>query len=196
MKQLSPREKQALGLWVIGVAVILAIYYWPAGDSGAIGMVSSVQTDEKRLAKLRRLTAAEPGRQEVLKKVSAELGRREKGLIQAETAPQAQAQLLQIARRVAQLQQPPVMFKSTEFAQPRPFGSAYGEVAMSVSIECGIDQIVNLLADISNQPELVSVADLQFGQVLNKQKVVPVRITFTGIVPRKLVPEKRGGSGF
>ncbi len=67
---------------------------------------------------------------------------------------------------------------------------------MSVNIECGIDQIVNLLADISNQPELVSVADLQFGQVLNKQKVVPVRITFTGIVPRKLVPEKKGGAGF
>ncbi|WP_321475902.1 type II secretion system protein GspM [uncultured Paludibaculum sp.] len=195
MKQLSSREKQALILWPIGVAVILAIYYWPAPNTGVIGVVNSVQADEKRVTKLRRLSAAEPSRQEVLKKVSAELGRREKGLIQADSAPLAQAQLLQIVRRVAQLQPQALLFKSTEFAAPRPFGNAYGEVVMTVNLECGIEQVVNLLADISNQPELISVADVQFSQVLNKQKVVPVRITFTGIVPRKLVPEKKGGNG-
>lgn len=196
MKQLTPREKQVLILWPIAVAIILAIYFWPSGGPGVVGAVNSVEAQEKRVTKLRRLSVAAPSREEILKKVSAELDRREKGLIRAETAPQAQAQLLQIARRVAQVQQPPVLFKSTEFAAPRPFGNAYGEVAMTVNIECGIEQIVNLLADMSNQPELVSVSDLQFSQVLGKQKVVPVRITFTGIVPRKLVPEKKGGAGF
>lgn len=196
MRQLSPREKQALLAWPVGVAIVLAIYYWPSGDSNPIDAFKTVQTDEQRVTKLRRLVAAEPGREEVLKKVSAELSRREKGLILAETAPQAQAQLLQIVRRVAQAQQPPVVFKGTEFSEPKPFGNGYGEVAMTVTLECGIEQIVNLLADISNQSELVSASDMQFSQVLNKQKIVPARITFTGIVPRKLVPVKKGGTGF
>lgn len=194
MKQLTPREKQVLIIWPVAVAVILAIYFWPAGGSGVVGVVNSVETQEKRVAKLRKLSVAAPGRDEILKRVSGELARREKGLIQAETAPQAQAQLLQVARRVAQAQQPPLLFKSTEFAAPRPFGNAYGEVAMTVNIECGIEQIVNFLADISNQPELVSVSDLQITQVLNKQKILPVRLVLTGIVPRKLVPEKKGGA--
>ena len=52
------------------------------------------------------------------------------------------------------------------------------------------------MADIGNQAELISVTDLQFTQVTGKQKLVPVRVTFTGIVPRRLVPEKKGGQAF
>ena len=42
-----------------------------------------------------------PAKQEVLQRVSADLAEREKGLIQADTAAQAQAQLLQILRKIA-----------------------------------------------------------------------------------------------
>jgi len=120
----------------------------------------------------------------------------EKGLIVADTAPLAQAQLSQIVRRVAQAQQPAIVFKATEFTAPRAFGDAYGEVQMAVSLECGIEQIVNFLSDMSNQPELVSVTEIQFGQVAGKLKLVPARIAFSGIVPRRLVPEKKGAAAF
>jgi hypothetical protein len=188
---LTRRDRKALTLLGICAAVFLAVYLWPSGDSGTVGVVNTIDQAEKRVARLRRLAAAVPGRQEIQKRVDQELAGREKGMIVAETAPQAQAQLVQIARRVAQAQNPPVVFKGTEFAPPRPFGDAYGEVVMTVSLDCGIEQIVNFLADIGNQPELVSVSDLQLSQVSSKQKLVPVRITFTGIVPRKLVPQKK-----
>ncbi len=195
MKPLSDRDKKLLALWA--VIVIFAVYFWPASDdAGTVGAVQSVELTEKRIAKLRRLAAAEPGRREILKQVSDELVKREKGLIQAETAPQAQAQLLQVVRRVAQVQQPALVFKGTEFAPPRPLGKSYGEVVMTISMDAGIEQVINFLADIGNQPELISVSELQFTQVNGKQKLVPVRVTFTGVVPRRLVPEKKGGQAF
>ena len=55
---------------------------------------------------------------------------------------------------------------------------------------------IHFLADFGNQVELISVSDLQMTQVTGKQKLVPVRVTFTGIVPRKLAPERKGGQAF
>lgn len=188
---LSRRDRNALGLLALCTVVFTAVYFWPSGDSGTVGAVTAIPQVEKRVTRLRRLAAAVPARQEILTKVDRELGAREKGVIQAETPAQAQAQLLQIARRVAQAQNPPVVFKGTEFAPPRAFGDAYGEVVMTVSIDGGIEQIVNFLSDISNQPELVAVSDLQLSQVSSKQKLVPARITFSGVVPRKLVPQRK-----
>jgi hypothetical protein len=194
MTQLSESDRKKLPLLLLLVVLTAAVYFWPSSDSATVGVTSSVPATEKRLTRLRRLAAAAPGRQEILKKVSTELTKRESGLIQAETAPQAQAQLLQIVRRVAQAQQPPIVFKGTEFIAPRALGNAYGEVGMTVSMDCAVEQIVNFLADISNQAELISISDLQFSQVMGKQKMLPTRLTFTGIVPRKLVPEKKESS--
>jgi hypothetical protein len=191
LSTLSRRDRNALALLAVCAAVFSAVYLWPEADSATVGAVSSIPQVEKRVTRLRRLSAAVPARQEILTKVDRELASREKGVIQAETPAQAQAQLLQIARRVAQAQNPPVVFKGTEFAPPRAFGDAYGEVVMTVSIDGAIEQIVNFLADVSNQPELIAVSDLQLAQVSSKQKLVPARITFTGVVPRKLVPQRK-----
>lgn len=195
MKALSDRDKKLLALWA--VVVIGAVYFWPSSTGvETVGAVQNVELTEKRVTRLRRLAAAAPARQDVLKKLNDELVKREKGLIQAETAPQAQAQLLQVVRRVAQVQQPALVFKGTEFGAPRPLGTSYGEVVMTVSMDAGIEQVINFLADIGNQAELIAVSDLTFTQVTGKQKLVPLRVTFTGIVPRKLVPEKKGGQAF
>ena len=190
MKPLSDRDKKLLALWA--VVVIGAIYFWPSSaDTGTVGAVQNVELTEKRVARVRRLAAAAPARQEILKTVSDELVKREKGLILAETAPQAQAQLLQVVRRVAQAQQPALVFKGTEFAAPRPLGQSYGEVVMTVSMDAGIEQVINFLADIGNQPELISVSDLQLTQVTSTAEAGAGAVT-SGIVPRKLVPEKKG----
>ncbi|MBI5280701.1 MAG: hypothetical protein HY858_03385 [Candidatus Solibacter usitatus] len=197
MSRLSERDRRALRWLAVVVAlgaIIAAVIYWPGKGESVVGVAQSVPAAEKRLTKLRGLAAAAPGRREVLDKINQELARREKGMIQAETVAQAQAQVLQIVRRVASNQNPAVVLKSAEFGAPRAFGDAYAEVVMTVTMESGIDQIINLLADLGNQPELIAVHDLQLSQVTGRQKLVPARLTIAGVAPRRLAPPaKKGG---
>jgi hypothetical protein len=195
VNRLNQRDKRALLILAAAAAVFLAVHFWPS-DGFLPSSFRTVQVEEKRLARLRRLAAAAPERQEILKRVQADLTAREKGLIQADTAPQAQAQLLQVVRRLADSQQPPVVLRSTEFAPVKPFGAAYGQVAMTVNLDCGIEQIINLLVDVANQQELIAVTGINFGTAASKQKTVPVRMTIAGIVPLKLVPAKKEGMAF
>jgi len=195
VKPLSQRDRRALIVLAVSGAAFAAVWFWPQPSADAARQESVAQA-EGRLTRLRRLAAAVPAREEIDQRVSAELARREAGLIIAETAPQAQAQLLQVVRRVAGAQSPPLDIKGSEFSPVQPFGDAYGEVTVVISMECGIEQILNFIADLSKQPELIATSNLQFRQAQPKKKTVPVRITISGIVPKKLVPQKKGGLAF
>ena len=193
---LQPRDQRALVL--VGLALILGLVYRALTGTAAPAVVpstDSVELAEKRLARLREVAATAPGKEEVLKKVSAELATREKGLIVADTGAQATGQLLLLIRRLASAEAPPIEIRSTEIPPIRPFGDVYGEADVSVTIDCHIDQLVNLLSRIASQPELVSTSDLRIAATSAKDKLINVRLTVAGIVPRKLVPGKKGGSG-
>lgn len=196
MKPLSRRDRRALIILTGAATVFAAVWFWPQPSADAAVVKEGVAQAERRLTRLRRLAAAVPAREEIDKRVSAELARRETGLINAETAPQAQAQLLQVVRRVAGAQSPPLDIKNSELSPVQPFGDAYGEVTVSITTESGIEQILNFIADLSKQPELIATSNLQFRQAQPKKKTVPVRITISGIVPKNLVPQKKGVLAF
>jgi hypothetical protein len=190
---LSPRDRRALAGLAVAAVVGLVAYFWPAGG-GAAAVVAPVGDPvtlaETRLARLRETAATVPAKEEVFKKVSADLAAREKGMIQADTAAQAQAQLIQIVRRLGAAENPVIEIRSTELNPIRPFGDSYGEASVAVQIECRIDQLVNLLAALETQPELVATTDLRVLSSNAKEKTVAVRMTVSGVVPRRLVPEK------
>jgi hypothetical protein len=194
---ITPRVRRALA-GMAAIEVIALIYtYWPASSTHVVAAsVDSVGFAEKRLAKLRDVAATVPEKEEIAKRVSAELVTREKGLITADTGPQAQAQLIQIIRRLGAAETPPIEIRATELGVISPFGDAYGQANISVQIECRIEQLINLLASLGSQPELISTSDLRIFPANVKDKTVGVRITVSGIVPRKLVPEKKGGTAF
>ncbi len=198
---LSDRDRRAL--FVLGGALLLGgILYWysnssssPSSSAGSAKIsapVDSVDRTQKRLAMLRRQAATLPGKEAVLKQVSLELAEREKGLIPGDTAEQAQAQLLQIIKRVAQQQMPPLEVGQVELGRPRPFGSAYGQVSVSITVTCRIEELVNFLASLSAQPELTATEEIRFGTSHPKQKTMPVRLTVSGLVARRLVPVRKG----
>jgi hypothetical protein len=193
---LQDRDKRALA--VCGVALALGFIYWIAGPSStsrgprAAVAVDTVDRAEKRLANLQNSLATLDGKQALLKQATSELAEREKGLIVGDTAEQAQAQLLQIVRRVAKAQTPALEIRQSELRQPRPFGDAYGQVTVAVTIDCRIDELINLLAALGEQPELLASEDLRFGAANPKLKSMPVQLTVSGLVPRRLVPEKKG----
>jgi len=196
--RMSQRDRRALA--ILSVALVLGLVYrfWPSSDAPAVvaPTTDNVALAEKRLAKLRETAATVSAKEKVRKQVADDLALREKGLIAAPTAAQAQAQLIQLVRRLGSLENPPVEIRATEIGPVRPLGDAYGEALVSVQIECRIDQLVNILAAIPSQPELVATNDLRVISTNAKDKAVGVRLTLSGIVPRRLVPEKSktGGS--
>jgi hypothetical protein len=189
-------SRQRGGAVILGVLLIagLAIRFWP-DDSGKPSVVAptgeTVALAEKRLARLRETAASVPAREEILKKVNGDRAAREKGLIVADTAAQAQAQIIQIVRALGNAESPAVEIRGTEGFAIRPLGDAYGEASVSVQIDCRIDQLVNMLAGLAARPELVSTSDLRIGATQAKEKTISVHLTVSGVVPRKLVPVKR-----
>ena len=196
MRTLEPREKKAVTVLAVALgltAVVLLYEFWPAG-SAVVADVSpqSVPQMEQRLARVRESAATVPGKQEILKKVAGDLEIREKGLIRAETAQQAQAQVITILRGLGAAEAPPIEIRATELGAIAPFGDDYGAVNVSIQIECRIDQLINFLAALAARPELIATRDLRVTAGDPKQKILNVRLTVAGLVPKNLAPQKKG----
>lgn len=194
---MSQRDKRALiGL---GIAVLAMLIIYRATTPPSVPRVvgsykpATIPEAEQLLGRMRQSVARVPGKEEVLNEAAAQLALREKGLIVADTANQAQEQVLQIIRKIASAQSPAVEIRGVELGQPHAFADQYGEVTIAATFECRIDQLVNMLADLSARPELVATSDLRMSAANPKQKTVNVRLAVSGIVPKKLVPEKKGG---
>ena len=194
--KIEKRDQRAL--WLLGVAVAaVAIFQFAVSEGPEVRVVApvdSIAVAEKRLAKLRQRAAAQPGAEKLLKEASATLAEREKGIIRVATAAQAQAQLIQILRRVASAQTPPIELKATEMGGIQGLGKHYGEVSVPAVFECRIEQLLNLLADLNAQPEALATNELRISVADPKQKSVNVRLTVSAVTAGSLVPKRKGGS--
>jgi hypothetical protein len=149
---------------------------------------------ERRLERLRQIAATVPGKQEVYKKAAAELAEREKGLIPAETIPQAQVSLLEKVQNIGRANQ--IDVRGSQDARQKPRNDDYGEVSVTVTFTCGMDQLVNMLTAIGNQPEIMATDEIHVNGGNDKKKNVQVRLSVATPVPRKLLPEKKGVAAF
>lgn len=193
---MTTADRSKLGFILAGLALAGVLTYRNFSSNDVVtvdapGAGDSVPATEKRLIRLRQVAASIPAKEQLVKQAEAELASREKGLIQAETASQAQAQVLQVLRKAARAQSPPVDIKNVELGQPRPLGDAYGEVLVSVSMDCHIEQIVQMLADLTAQPELIATNELRLGAAVGREKLIPIRLSVSGVVSRKLIPERK-----
>ena len=198
--KITPRDRRFLAWGGVSVLLFVVGELWSSNSTSepvVVSSTNSVESAEKRLARLRDLAAAVPGKEAALKVVQAEVARREGGLIQAPTAAQARAQLLQILERLCAAENPPIRIQTDELGRHQRFGRTdYGSIDIAVQIQCSIEQLVNLLAAIAAQPELIYTTDLRVTSTNNpKEKLVGVHLAVSGVVPRKLVPEKKAAGG-
>jgi hypothetical protein len=176
-----------------GVLSILVLRFVVMADKRPAEVVTehdSVPLAEKRLAKLRETAATVPAKEKVAKQAAAQLATREKGMILADTAAQAQAQLLEIIRRAGKDEG--IDVRGAEEMKVLPLADDYGEVVVAVSFTCRIEQFVNFMTVLANQPELVATSAIRVASSNPKEKTVLVRLALSGVVPRKLVPVKKG----
>jgi len=186
-------DRRTVLLLALGVMVVLVLRFVVFADKPAsvVAATDSIPMAEKRLAKLRADVATIPGKEKVARLVLSDLATREKGMVRADTAAQAQAQLLEIVRRTGKGEG--IDVRGAEEMRVRPLANDYGEVIVAVSFNCRIDQFVNFMADLANLPDLVATSDIRVTTAPNlKDKSVTVRLALSGVVPRKLVPEKKG----
>jgi hypothetical protein len=186
---LQPREKKLLAVWTAAAAVFLTVYFWPSQNTVEPAQrFTDIPTAELRVARLRQLAASIPAREKVVEDARKELAGREQSVARAATAAQQQANLLQTARRLARAQG--IDVQQSEIGAIQPFGKAYGEASVTVTLTCGIEQLLNLLAEISAQKELIATRDLQVRLADEKRKTVYVRVTISSVTPRDMVPGK------
>ncbi len=185
-------DRRTILVLVAGVAVVLLLRFVVFTDKQptVVAATNSIPLAEKRLAKLREIVATVPGKEKVAKQAAGELAVREKGMILADTAAQAQAQLLEIIRRAGKDEG--IDVRGAEEMKVRPLADDYGEVVVAVSFVCRIDQFVNFMAALANRPELLATSDIRVAASNPKEKTVLVRLGLSGVVPRKLAPEKKG----
>jgi hypothetical protein len=199
LDNLSERDRRALVVLAVGLVVSAVLYFGFPNNSATVGVAApSVNQDspamaQQRLTRLRQIAATVPAREAVLKQISSDLADRERGVIQADTAPQAQAALLEIARRLGKDEQ--IDLRGGDFGAPKAFGD-YGLVFATVTFECHVEQLVNFLADLSREPELVTPSEERITSGNAKDKTMGVRMVLAGVVAKKLVPEKKGLAGF
>ncbi len=106
---LSPGFRRALAWTLVSGVISLIWTYWQSSSPATVAVAStdSVGMAEKQLAKLREAAATVPQKQEILKQLSGDLALRERGIIIADTAQQAQAQIIQMLRKLGARRESP-----------------------------------------------------------------------------------------
>jgi hypothetical protein len=187
-------DRKTAILWICGVAVILILRFVVLADRSpdVVAVSESVPMAERRLERLRQIAATVPGKEALMKQAAGELASREKGMLRVETSAQAQAQLQELLHKVGASNG--IDIRGVEDMRIKPFGNDYGEASVTVRFTCLIEQLVNLLAALANEPELLSTNQIQITGGTDKAKIIQVRLTLSGVVSRKLALEKKAGS--
>jgi len=193
---LTPRDRKALLLFAAAVVamVILRMALSPSQEA-AVAAVSgeSIPAMEKRLERMREIAATVPVRDQMNRQAQGELAAREKGVMKADTAAQAQAQLIDLVQTVAKANG--IDSHGVERMDAKVVSKDYGEVTVEVAFTCGIEQMVNLLAALADQPQILSTNEIRINGGSDKKKNIQVRLAVTALVPRKLLPDKKGPGG-
>lgn len=197
MNHLSRSRKITLfGTLGVMLASVLVRYGAMGNAQGSVvASRDSIPVARQRLEILRRKAATVPAKEAILKQVTAELQQREKGIVQASTAEQARAHLMDVLHKTAVANG----FDSqgaSQLPEPKALGNDYGQVSVGQNFTCGIDQLVNFLSGIANEPEILATDTILVAPVRNKNKDITVRLMLSGVIPRKLVPEKKKGVAF
>lgn len=193
--QTGSLDRRSVFILAGGVAAILLVRFVFFSDSApaAIAATDTIPAAEKRLEKVRQIAATVPGKDELLKEAKGELADREKGVLKADTEAQAQAQLLELVQGIAHANG--IDARGMQEFRGVPVSDDYGEIWTTVAFACSIDQLVNLLTALGNQPQILATHDIHVNGGNDRKKVVQARVSVSALVPRQLIP-KRGAASF
>lgn len=191
-------SRRSRAMLVTGAALLIPGAAWRFGlfggsDAGTVSAADAIPIAEHRLAALRVRAASVPAKEERLHRAKAELTTRETGILKADTKAQAQAQLIELVQGVGRANG--IEVRGVERMGELVLTDDYGEVNVEVAFVCGIEQLVNLMAALADQPQAMAIDTMRVTGGADKKKNIQVRLTVGALVARKLLPEKKGGHG-
>ena len=198
MNKLSAREKRLVLALVPTLLLTLWALFWPEGGAAPVGanldVPKAIDAAKKRIDDARAIQAALPKQMDAKKALDAQLSALDKRLIGGETVAQAQAQLLQLCRKLARQQGAALELRASDIG-PTQMAGDYAEISLNVAFDCQVEGLLNLLADFSAQPELLAWKDVRIASTDNKNKRMSVTMNLYSVIPRKLLPKPAGGAG-
>jgi hypothetical protein len=193
--QVGSIDRRSIFALAGGVAVLLLIRFVFLADPtpAAIAAVDTIPAAEKRLEKVRQISATVQGKEELVKQAKAELAERETGVLKADTEAQAQTQLLELVQGIARSNG--IDARGMQEFRGIPISDDYGEIWTTITFSSSIEQLVNFLTVLGNQPQILATYDIHVSGGHDKKKVIQVRLSVSAIVAKKLIP-KRGAAAF
>ena len=194
--QVGTLDRKYAAMLLVSVVLFFLLKFGSSSSSegtAVVAVTDSIPLAEKRLEKLRQAAATVSAKEEIQKQAKAELASRETGLLKGDTKEQAQAQLLELVQGVAKANG--IETRGVERYTESVIDSDYGEVGVEITFGCGIEQVINLLAALADQPQILATNAIHINTSADiKKKLVQVRMGVSGIVPRKLLPQKKVGT--
>jgi hypothetical protein len=193
--QVGSIDRRSLFALIGCVAAILLVRFVFLADPtpAAIAAVDTIPAAEKRLEKVRQIAATVSGKEELVKQAKAELADRETGVLKADTEAQAQTQLLELVQGIARANG--IDARGMQEFRGIPISDDYGEIWTTIAFSSSIEQLVNFLTVLGNQPQILATYDIHVNGGRDKKKIIQVRLSVSAIVARKLIP-KRGAAAF
>lgn len=188
---MSDRDKRALR-WLAGAVVLflllqLDVFAPSTGGGSTPGSSSSIAALEEELKVAQARARQKPISDAELAAAQRRLDVREQRLLTSPDAALAQAEMQQIVGEL--LVAEGIVMKGSRFVSAALEGEDYARIAVAVNFSCGIEQLVNLMASISNAERLLTPRDLRVRPDNKGIKSVRVELTVAGYLPLDRAPE-------
>jgi len=189
MPPLSDRDRRALLLLALAVAVFLALQFGLPRAENVLASSTPIPEMESRLRRLQQVALEKPRTATAAAAAARELAEAEKGLIAAATPAIASAQMLQIVKDSLTAQG--IALQTSEFGQVKVLGEDYAQVPLTVAFSCGVEQWINWMAAIRNAPHTLSTLEMRVVHKDHRNKTVDVRMVVAGYIPASLAGSAR-----
>lgn len=185
-------QKDRRALMILGAAATLFLVlqldmFAPASGGAPAASDIALESLEQRLqlaqvqARQRPLTEAE------LNAAQRRLEKLEARLLESEDAALAQAEMRSLVGDL--LTGEGIPLSSSRFGTVRLEQEHYAQVPLVVDFTCGIEQLVNLMASISNAAQLLTTREVRMQPDKPEVKSIRVRMTVVGYLPVDRTPE-------
>lgn len=186
--EVQRRDRRALVVLLVAGALFAIMqldFFFPSTGSPLVG--GSIEDAEERLLNAQVNARQKPLVQTEFEEAARVLTELENGLLQAESAELAKAEMRQLVGNL--LIAEGITMKASGFGNVKLEQDHFAQVPLTVDFDCRAEQFVNLMAAFSNNERVLGTRRIMLSPTNTETKAIRVRATVTGYLPVSRTPE-------